>query len=157
MAVQVASAGRAELRPAGERAVVAQRREAAAVPAGAAGARRQEAPGAEEVLRRVAQAVAPGAEEVRQPEEERVAEGELRPAVARAEALDVAAARLRAGPGGRAVRPSAPAWAALPWIRFRAGRLAPSPAAGTAHGTEGSRIAQRSMRWWPAARSEVVS
>jgi len=111
----------------------ARLREAAAVP-GAAGA----------VPRRAGQAVGPGAE------------GAPRQAARREEARDAAVPR-RVGPDAPAARPSVPAWAALPWIRYQEGRLAPLPRADSRQPREGLRIAPPSTRWWQAARGEALS
>jgi hypothetical protein len=158
MAGQAAPAGREGLQPAGELALVAPRQEAAAVPAGVEEARRRAAPDAGEGLRPVAQVVVPDAAAALRPgaQQGQGAAAAPRPE-ARREARHAAGVRLRAARDARAVRPSAPLSAGLPWIRFRAVPLAPSLVAGFAHKTAGSRIARRSVRWWPAAGGDGVS
>jgi hypothetical protein len=159
-AVRDEAAGRPPAAAVAALALAARRREAAVVPGAAEGARRRAAPGGAAGRRPVAREVARDVEAEPRPVAQEVARGaeeEPRPEAARAAARDAEAARPRADPGARAVRPSAPALAALPSIRFRAGRLAPSLAAGFARQTAGLRIAWRSARWWPAARGEVLS
>jgi hypothetical protein len=107
---------------------------------GAAGVRQPEEAAAPDAAVAVLppEAVRAVAAEERPREAVRAAAAEVRPRGA----ARVAEGRRRAAPG-EAARPSAAAWAALPWTRFRADRPAPSPWGRSAPARESLRIAQR--------------